>query len=180
MYRLGRILSRITQGMTVIGGLAIALMMLHITLNVAGRYLLNTPVPGTITMVAYYYMIIAGFVPLAFAEQKGSHISVEVVTERLPLWVQRHLAGWSLLASATIFALLTVRTWIEAVSKHEIGASIVQGQTSIPVWPTYYVLPVGFALMVLVLLYKFAVYLFGLRSGLDETRATPDELDTGD
>lgn len=96
----------ITNLMTVIGGLAIALMMLHITLDVASRYILNSPIPGTISIVSYYYMVIAVFIPLAFAEQKNAHISVEVVTTRLPMWMQRHLERLSFLLSATVFRYL--------------------------------------------------------------------------
>jgi len=174
MERLGRYLSAVTDFMTMLGGLAIALMMLHVTADVAARFLFGTPIPGTITVVSHYYMIVAAFVPLAFAEQKEGHISVEVVTERLPRFVQKHLRGWALLLSALVFALLTVRTWGEALSKYGINASVVQGDASIPVWPTYFVVPLGVGLMTLVLTYKFLVYLFGFRSGLDDSRAEPD------
>src|SRR5690606_832991 len=111
---------------------------------------------------------------LAFAEQKEAHISVEVLTERLPAFIQRHLAGWCLLVSAIVFGLLTVRNWQEALVKQNIGASIVQGDTSIVIWPTYFVLPIGFGLMTIVLLYRLVVYLTAARSGLDEERATPN------
>ena len=174
MYKLGRLLSRITDVTTIVGGLAIALMMVHITLDIVCRFIFNTPIPGTITIVSNYYMVIAAFVPLAFAEQKDAHISVEVFTERLPGFIQRHLAGWCLLLSAIVFGLLTVRNWQEAIVKMNIGASIVQGDTSIVIWPTYFFLPVGFGLMTIVLVYKFVAYLTGARSGLDVARATPD------
>lgn len=180
LYRLGRLLAAITNITTVIGGLAIALMMLHVTLAVAARYLLGTPLPGTMTIVSYYYMIIAAYIPLAYAEQKEAHISVEVLTEQLPAGVQRHLAGWGLLLSATVFTVLTWRTWIEAVGKYSDGASVVQGNASIIIWPTYFVLPIGFALMALVAVYKFLLYLTGARSGLDEHRARPENIETAD
>lgn len=173
MFQFGRLLSRLIDLMTVISGLAIALMMLHVTLDVIMRYVFDIPLPGTITVVSYYYMAIAAFMPLAFAEQKSAHISVEVVTERFPSWVQKHLAGWLLLVSATVFALMTVRTWGEAMSKYGINASIVQGENSLPVWPTYFVLPIGCGLMFLVVTYKFIIYLTGQASGLDTERAAP-------
>ena len=82
-------------------------------------------------------------------------------------------------AVGLVFALITARTWEVALSKHGIGASVVQGDTSIPVWQTYFVLPAGLGLMTLVLVYKFVVYLFGLKSGLDQGRASPDDLPVG-
>lgn len=177
MFRLGRLLSRVIDLLTVLSGLAVALMMLHVTADVIGRYVFGVPLPGTITIVSYYYMVIAAFLPLAFVEQKSAHISVEVLTERLPLVVRKHLAGWLLVVSGAVFALLAVRTWGEAVSKYEIGAAIVQGEDSIPIWPTYFFLPVGCGLMFLVVLYKFIVYLGGRESGLDDSAPAPEARD---
>jgi len=172
-FALGRLLARTTDVMTVVGGLAIALMMFHIALDVALRYVLDRPIPGTMAIVSYYYMVIAAFVPLAYAEQKTGHISVEVVTEKLPATVQKHLAGGACLLSAIIFGLLAARTWQEALVKHAIGAAIVQGEDTIVLWPTYYVLPIGFGLMALVVGYKFFAYALGKRSGLDAERRDP-------
>lgn len=172
----GKLLSRITDFATVLGALGIALMMIHVTLDVALRYMFDAPLPGTIAIVSYYYMVIAAFIPLAFTEQKGAHISVEVITERLPGWIQRHLAGWSYLVSTVVFGMLAVRTWGEAITKMNIGASIVQGETSIPLWPSYFFLPIGFGLMFLIVAHKFFAYVFARRTGLDTRRATPNEV----
>lgn len=177
MHAIGKFLSRLIDSVTVISGLAIALMMVHITLDVVSRNFFNYPLPGTITIVSYYYMAIAAFMPLAFAEQKSAHISVEVITERLPKGVQKHLAGWMLLFSAAVFALMTLRSWEEALSKYGIKASIVQGEDSLPVWPTYFFLPLGCLLMFLVVVYKFIVYLTNQPSGLDVERARADSDD---
>lgn len=173
MQALGKLLSRVIDSMTVISGLAIALMMVHITLDVVLRNFFNYPLPGTITIVSHYYMAIAAFMPLAFAEQKSAHISVEVITELMPKATQRHLAGWMLLFSAAIFALMTLRSWEEAMSKYGIKASVVQGEDSLPVWPTYFLLPLGCLLMFLVVTYKFVIYLTRQESGLDTERAAP-------
>ncbi|MEH6559843.1 MAG: TRAP transporter small permease [Marinobacter sp.] len=180
MYGTGRFLSMVTNLMTVIGGLAIALMMLHITLDIASRYLFNSPIPGTISIVSYYYMVIAVFIPLAFAEQKNAHISVEVVTARLPMWMQRNLERLSFLLSTTVFSLLTVRTWEEAEKKRSFGASVIQGSDAIPIWITYYVLPLGCGLMSLVVFYKLMSSCLGTKSGLDTSTAQVDDLDAND
>ncbi|MFP1677147.1 TRAP transporter small permease [Alloalcanivorax sp. C16-2] len=179
MYRLGRWLSRLTSATTLLGGFAIALMMLHITADVVLRYLFSAPLPGTITYVSNYYMIIATFVPLAYAEKLDAHVTVEVVAERLPRRLQRHLAHWLLPVCAVVLSFMTVKTWTEAVSKYQMNASLVEGGTTIITWPGYFMLPLGLGLMVLVLLYKFVVYLTGARCGLtvsDEERAIAREV----
>ncbi|MEC7762645.1 MAG: TRAP transporter small permease [Pseudomonadota bacterium] len=174
MYRIGRALSFVTNLLTVVAGLAITLMMLHVTADVVARTVFNSPLPGTITYVSNWYMVLAGFIPLAFTEQKSAHISVEVVVERLPGFVQKHLAGWLLPVSIITFAILTLRTFEEAIVKYEVGASIVQGASKIWVWPTYFFLPVGCGLMTLVVTYKFLIYLTGQPSGLHD-----EQSDTG-
>ncbi|MBM1143040.1 TRAP transporter small permease [Alcanivorax sp. ZXX171] len=180
MYAIGRFLSRITNLISIIGGLAISLMMLHISFDVAGRYFFNTPIPGTITVVSYYYMSIAAFVPLAFAEQKDAHISVEVITEHMPAWMRGNLERLAMLCSLVIFSLLAVRTYIEAGKKQDMGASIVQGNSDISIWVTYYMLPLGCGLMALVVLYKLIVSFAPQRNGLDRERAKADELASED
>ncbi|MES2480643.1 MAG: TRAP transporter small permease [Pseudomonadota bacterium] len=170
MQTLGRLLSYLINGVTVLAGLSVALMMVHITADVISRYAFNYPLPGTITIVSNFYMVLVAFLPLAFVEQKGAHISVEVLTERFPPAVQRHLAAWLLPLSVAIFSVLTVRTWGEAMTKMEINAAVVQAAEKILIWPTFFFLPLGCGLMVLVLAYKFVVYLTGTRSGIDSAR----------
>lgn len=173
MHRVDRTLSYVVDALTVVAGLAIALMMLHVTADVVMRSVFNRPLPGTITIVSNYYMVIAAFVPLAFAERRNGHISVEVVTELLPPHVRKHLAGWMLTISGATFAVLAVRTWGEAMVKYQIGASIVQGESRIPIWQSYFFLPLGCALMFLVVLCKFIAYLGGREFG-EETASTPE------
>ena len=177
MFAIGRFLSKITNVISIIGGLAIALMMFHITADVVGRYFFNKPIPGTITIVSYYYMSIAAFIPLAFAEQKDAHISVEVITEHMPAWLRHNLERFAMLCSLVVFSFLAVRTFGEAQKKYSMGASIVQGNSDISIWVTYYMLPLGAGLMTLVVLYKLINSFLPHESGLDTERAEADELD---
>ena len=84
MTRISRFLSTCATCTSVLAGAAVALMMVQVTLDVAMRHLFGSPLPGTLTIVSYYYMVIAAFVPLALAEQRDAHISVEFVTDLMP------------------------------------------------------------------------------------------------
>ena len=174
MTQIGNWLARLIGLFTLLGMVAVGLMMLHITADVAGKFLLNAPIPATITIVSNYYMVVLAFIPLAFAESRRGHISVEVVTELMPERVQHHLYSWIYLISATVFAALTVRTWQEAQVNHETGTFIMEQSTKLITWPSYYILPVGCALMTVVVIYRFAIYLTGARDGIDEMTVTPD------
>tara|TARA_R110002124_G_scaffold54425_1_gene154754 strand:+ start:686 stop:1150 length:465 start_codon:yes stop_codon:yes gene_type:complete len=151
-------------------------MMLHITADVIFRYVFNSPMPGTITIVSHYYMAIAAFIPLAFTEQKNSHISVDVLTARMPAFLRRYLDRFAVLVSILIFGVITVRSFVEANKKYQQGASVVQGDSEILIGITYYLLPVGAGLMVLMLIYKLVLSFSNSGNGLDTELAKADEL----
>jgi TRAP-type C4-dicarboxylate transport system permease small subunit len=168
MIALGRILARTTDFTLIVGLIAVGLMMLHITIDVAGKWLLNEPVPATIAMVSSYYMVVIAFLPIAYAETRNSHITVEVLTELFPMRTQMHLYSWSYAISALIYGLLTYRMWHEAMRAQGNGTFIMEQSTKLLVWPSYYLLPLGCGLMTLVLVYRFILYLTGAKSGLGE------------
>ena len=161
MTTIARILGRVVDLTTVLGALAVFLMMAHITADVAGKFLFNEPLPGTLVFVSRYYMVIVAFLSLAFAERRDAHISVEVVAERLAMGVQHRLGFFTTLLSAVIFGLLAWRGLEEAQSKQAIGAFILEQDIAIPVWPSFYLLPLGAGLMSLVLAFKLVRHLYG-------------------
>ncbi|WP_189682170.1 TRAP transporter small permease [Seohaeicola zhoushanensis] len=159
MQKTATLVTRINRFTTVLGGLAIALMMLHITADVAGRYLFNTSLPGTITIVSNYYMVVAVFLPLALAEEEDAHISVEVFTAGLGETGQRIIAIITLFVSLAVCMLFTGKTWEEAIRQMESGAAVLQGNSTVTIWPSNFLLPIGFGLMVIVLIIKLIGYL---------------------
>lgn len=168
-YALGRLLFHATNATALIAGILVTVMMLQITVDVVGRYILNAPLPATLTFVSQYYMLFIVFLPLALPERTNSHISVEIVTEKLPSSVQYHLANWVHLFSAAVYAAIGWAAWGEALAKLQTGATVIESGRAIPIWPGYFVLPAGCLLMMIVLLYRFLVYLTGKRSGLGES-----------
>src|SRR5690606_34730268 len=122
--------------------------------DVICRYFFSIALEGTIEYVSYYYMIIVAFFSLAFAEEKDRHISVELVTDMMPGWMQKHIQGFAALCGVVVFAFLTVRTFGEAGKKYDVGASILGGTANIVIWPAYYVVPLGCFLMLVIVLYK--------------------------
>ncbi|UMA66216.1 TRAP transporter small permease [Roseivivax marinus] len=150
MTAFGHVVDRITRGLVLLGGACVALMMLHVAAEIVLRAVLNRPLPGTITIVANYYMIVAAFAPLALLEQRNDHISVDIVSAAMPDMMRRVVEIGVRALTVAVLSLLAARTWAEALSKTDIGAAVTQGSSSIPVWPAYYVLPVGAGAMALV------------------------------
>jgi TRAP-type C4-dicarboxylate transport system permease small subunit len=156
-----RLVTLISRAVALIGGLAVALMMMHVTLDVLFRYVLNRPLLGTLTMVTYYYMIIATFVPLAFVQRRDAHISVEVFTALMPPVISRLLSVLTGLLTMAVMGLLAWRGGDAAVQAMRKGAAQVQGDTEILVWPAYFAIPLGAGLMTLVLFWQMIRALAG-------------------
>lgn len=139
-------------------GVALVLMMLHIAADVTLRYLFSSPIHGTVEIVSTYYMVAVVFLPLALIETKNGHIVVELVSQHLPARVQEWQIALVALVSAAYFGAFAWRTWDDALQKMAVG-EVSLGNVPVTVWPTRFYLPIGCALITLVLIHK-AIRLF--------------------
>ncbi len=171
----GRVLDRIVDVTTVMGGIAVVVMMFHIVIDVACRFLFSSPLPGTITVVSNYYMIIATFIPLAAAEKLDAHISVEVVYDLLPGWLKLFAVWLSFAITVAVFALIAAKSWQVAVEQFAIRSKMIQGNAVIPIWPSYFVVPFSVALMLVMLVAKAAR--LALRGGAGRPPAAPSPVE---
>lgn len=131
-----------------LAGVALVLMMLHVVADVIMKFVFNLPIPGTLEVVAFYYMVAAVFLPLAYVELKGAHITVDLVFDRMPRVLQRVALALGFACSAGFFSILAYQTWLDAVEAYEVG-EIVMGAVALPIWPSRFVLPLGFAIIAL-------------------------------
>jgi len=169
MFMIGRALSLLAKSASLIGAICVVLMMLHVTADVLGRYLFNAPLPGTIVVVANYYMIILVFIAIGVAEEKRAHISVEFLTDLMSKPVRGILSVFSGVLTVAVIAVLMIGGWSEAVKKTNGGATMEQGSQMIEIWQSYWLVPIGAALMAVIAAYRVIVTLTGWRNGLSET-----------
>lgn len=159
MQAINRFLGRTIDLSTVIGATAVVLMMVHISIDVVAKYIFRMPIPGTITVVSNYYMIIVAFLPLAFTERRNGHISVEVLTTHFPMWLQRVLNVLTLALALAVFAAITWQTWIEAGRAQKVGSFEIEHNIKLLIWPARYLLPLGCGLITLTLAAKLWIAL---------------------
>ncbi|WBU52979.1 TRAP transporter small permease [Paracoccus sp. SCSIO 75233] len=170
LFAIGRVIGRVLDATQIIAAFLILAMMLHVSADVIMKYGFNMGFPATVEIVSNYYMVGLAFLPLAFAERMNAHITVEVVTSNLSQKVQdiAQIIAW--LLSIIVYSLLTYRSFLDAQEKREIGAFLFSQGVRIDIWPSYYFLPVGFALMMLTLAYKLIVFFRPSDDGLSQTR----------
>jgi TRAP-type C4-dicarboxylate transport system permease small subunit len=134
-------------------GIALILMMLHVNADVIGRLLLNHPIPVTIEVVSYYYMVAVIFLPLAAVERADHHIAVDILSQHFRGALRRWTLALAALASMAYFAVLAWRSGIVAVEKLRIG-EYEMGAVALPTWPSRLLVPIGTAAIAAVLLVK--------------------------
>ncbi len=145
----------------VVAGTAVAVMIIHVCVDVIGKYFFGAPVVGTITIVTEYYMPAITFIPLALVQKYDQHISVEILTGHFSRTFQRHLRAWVNLFSAVIFCLLAYYGWVEAATKYNSNAFLIEGGLRFETWPGRFCPPIGFGLIAAYLLAEFVCYMRG-------------------
>lgn len=170
-----KVLGRVSDLLGVLGGVALVLMMLHITAEVIARYVFSSPLHGSVEIVSAYYMVGVVFLPLALIERVNGHIVVELLSKHFPQRAQEILIAVVSLASAMFFAAFAWQTWGDALKKYEIGEQAL-GTVAVTVWPTRFYIPVSCALLALVLVHKAVQLIRGDNSSLRAhiAEATPD------
>lgn len=154
MNQINRLTEKLTRLLGLVGVLAILTMMFHIVADVALRSTINSGVPATEELVTRYYMVTLALLPLAWVEWRKSMISVEVFSGLFSGSPGKVLRILSDLLCITIYSIFAYTTWLKAVDQYEVGSYVMSLNFPMPVWPTYFVLPIAFAIAALVVLLR--------------------------
>ena len=172
--RLDAFLGRIQSGVSALAAIVCLIMAVHIVTEFSIRFIFNRPWPGTVAIVSNYYMIAVTFLPLAAVERAGGHISVELVTELFSVRVQRALMAIVWTMAAAVALLLTFASWSDAEKKREASVYVMESGYQLFLWPAYYLLPIGFGLLVLAYLIRIIGYFTDQKLGGHDQLATAE------
>ena len=172
----GGTLRVLTDRLLVVGGLVLFAMMLHVVADVFMKYVFNDPIEGTLEIVAYYYMVAAVFLPIGVVELARESVAVDVFYRLMPRGGRAACTVLALLVSIAIYLGFAWVTWGDALRALE-KREVVMGPVDVPIWPSRFVLPVGFALAGLVCLHHLAMLFLDrdARAALLEIHATSEE-----
>jgi len=151
----------VDRALIFIAAVGLVAMMVHISLDILSSLIFNAPISVTSAIVTNYYMISVAFLPILAAEYRGNHISVNLLTVRLPEGARRALETLVIAITAAVYLLLTAQSWQQALHKLSINASVVEQVGKIPVWPSFFMLPAAFGTMALLLIIKVILRLTG-------------------
>jgi len=133
----------------VLAGISVILMMVNITLDVAGSKLFGIGAPSTLELVSYYYMIAVVFLPLAEIEMRREYLIVDLFVDIAPTWLWRCSEVLRTAATITALSFLAWLTLGSALKSYQTGELILSAHV-IHIWPTRFILPVAFAAAALV------------------------------
>lgn len=153
-----------------LGSAVLVLMALQIVIDVFMRNLLGAGFPATAELVSKYYMIAVSFLPVAYAEISRRHVEASIFTDMMPkkLHPPVYLLGFVL--SLAVYGILAYGTAKEALVQTGRGAYVEAGTIYFATWPGYWILPVCFVLMAIVLIGRIVEVLRG--TFLDEDTET--------
>ena len=129
------------------------LMMMHVTIDVTGRYVFNRPLDGTTEIVAAYYMVMVAYAPWAWLASRDRHIVAgmfqHIGTPRFDFWLDVVVK----IFTAVCVSVFTYQTFLAALRQMRAGEVWLAGTMYIPVWPSRWILPVsGFFMVVYLVL----------------------------
>jgi len=146
-----RLIDRLSSVLLVLGGIAMAVMMVNVAVDIVTRNLLRITVPGTLELVSYYYMVAVVFLPLAFVQRSRGHVMIELFTLWLPRRVNAFIDAIVYLLGAIGLGLFTYAAFGKAI--YMTGVNEMQfGVIDVVVWPGRWFVPIGCGAMVLQLL----------------------------
>jgi TRAP-type C4-dicarboxylate transport system permease small subunit len=130
------------------------LMMMHVTVDVAGRYLFNRPLEGTTEIVAAYYMVVVAYLPWAWIASRDGHIVAgffkRIGSARFDFWLEIVVK----LATIIYLTAFVYQTTLQAFRQTLAGEVWLAGTKYLPVWPNRWLLPFAAAFMLIYLVLR--------------------------
>lgn len=146
---LDRITGRLVAPASLLGGIALILLALVVTADVAARALgfalVGAAEAGGVLLALLVFLVIA------WTQRQRGHVAIEVVVSMMPPVLQRWADALSLLICLAFTLVLAITTGRAAWESYQ-AMEFQVGTLPFPLWPVRLVIAIGFALFVLQLL----------------------------
>jgi TRAP-type C4-dicarboxylate transport system permease small subunit len=151
---------RIPRGMAFLSGLSVLVVTLMITYDVLLRYFFNRP-QLFVDELSTLILILIIFGGIAFTFQRGGHIRVDLVTNRLGHRANRSLRVLTLFLGIVFLGIITQNTFVSSLVAYRLERlSMVMFY---PLWIPMLLIPIGTGLMAWVMIKALIAEVKGLR-----------------
>jgi TRAP-type C4-dicarboxylate transport system permease small subunit len=145
LARANRALEVLAEGLALIGGMVIVVLMMMISLDALGRKTFGA-LPGALEF-SEALMAPAVFLPLMFVQMKRENVFVGAATLWLSPRAQSFLDGVAALVGIGVFGFLTwlaLNSALASFAIREYRVAIVD----VPIWPFRWMIPIGTGFLV--------------------------------
>lgn len=136
--------------------IAVVLMMLHVTADAIGKYMLSRPMYATQETVQFYYMVALVFLPIAYIARGEGHICVELLTQNIQGRSRARLDVFIGILTLVWLVLIAWYSGEEAITTTRDGELQETSNSYLVVWPGRWFIPVGCTIMLLAVLTQLA------------------------
>ncbi len=150
--RIEKLLRVVERPLVAVSGTVLVAMMFLKATDVICRYILNSPIPGALELNEFM-MAITIPLAIAYCELERSHVSVEMIVERLSRSVRRPLHLIVTILSIFYLVMLSwqsILTIFDTYDSHQTSAVLL-----LPAYPFTIPLAAGFILFVVVMIINF-------------------------
>ncbi|QIE55043.1 TRAP transporter small permease [Pikeienuella piscinae] len=165
-----RALGALEVALAAVAGVAMALIMVIVAVDVAMRYFFNAPLGWSYGLIGIYLVVAVFFLSLSDTMRAHGHIALDVARPLLPRSI-RHLGlflGYGI--SAPFIGLIAWLALEQAISAW-VGDDRIAATVPWPTWPAYALVAVGAAALALRILWRA----FGHAAALATGRELADE-----
>lgn len=134
----------------IIGGAGCMLgLVFLIVIDVGLRYLFNRPIASSYELVKFMMAIVV-FTALSYCETRNGHVHIELVFSLLSKRLQKIMRGVTSILISGLFALIAQQNVVRAMDLRLEG--LTSAMLHVPVYPFYFMVAFGCAMLSLVLL----------------------------
>ena len=148
-----KLIDLITKALTFMALISMFAMMLLITLDVTLNKVVGHPIPGTLEVTAYYFMVLVVFLTFANLEKNNAHISADFIVARFGPRVQAVFRIAGKLLTILFYGLLTHGALAKAIQSTRTLETVMSNFTFY-IWPARWGVVLGLvsAIFVIVLI----------------------------
>lgn len=131
-----------------LSGLAIFGMMVLIVADVVSRNWLGGSISGSFEIVENYFMPVAVFPALAYVYGSGVLPRMDLLMHRAKRGLQDSVVYLLLVLEVVLFSVMAWYSWGYATTGMERESAFPAGGELYPLWPLYFLVPLGFVMVV--------------------------------
>lgn len=166
-------IGRVARSASTLAGLAVLVIVALITYDVLMRYFFNEP-QLFVDELASFLQIVVIFGGLAYTFRTGGHVRVDLVTARLPPRARAWLRLVGLLGSLGFLVIVMWTTLQSTLTAYRYGR--VSTVMLYPLWGPMLLIPLGLALLALVMLVALVQQVRLLRGPRPDEVSPPETL----